>query len=810
MKKFVIIFLILLGISDTELFSQEISQRQEFNRLLYGLWKGETTGSISKYENLMTMLISPSEMATSAGFYLGEVIMKDFRYLGDDKFECLAKVKNVENGLIKEEWIKAKIGVYNDYLIIDYLQKTTKFLVNNIPGSGKSILIEKKTAYPPELIVELEPSSDIINPNSKAHIDYTIKNIGKGDANMVNVTMLSDKTLPGMSLRKAALSDNYKEFISPNTSKGGRFVIETTEELRDETVTFTLNVSTDNSYSTSKSIVLNTKSPFVRGLPPDLFAELSFTDDNNNGILEAKESAKIFIKITNKGKGNAQELKVSVEDDLLDANLTIGNYSMKVLKPAESYDVIIPIFAGINIKTAEHRLKIKVTEFFGYDMDDAFLILNTFEYQAPQLVFSGLEIFDSGENTYAINENGLLQAGEQATVKFVIQNIGLGDANDVGFKIRTNNPDIYLEKNQGMLGVVKAGQTKEISFIISPNKRVTGTDLLPVLLTLSETMGKGNLTDYQLPISLNTRPPETKTLTVNSDFESLKKDFAKFEYSSRKFSMNTSNLIDIKTIMPSNTKRKNSIAVIFGVENYKELPPAPYATNDADILKEYFQKRLGVEKVVMYKNDEVSGFIFDDVFNPDNGELQKEIVKGQTELFVFYSGHGIPDKSGENIYLFPFDGKVARIETQGYEINKLYENLEKLEAKSVTVFLDACFSGGSRTTETIKAENLVAMKGVKIKPKNNWAYLNNPNFTIFNSSSEAETSLGFDASQTGLFTYFLCAGLQGQADSNQDKKITSGELKDYLFDNVTTTSRKISGLQSPQFFGLEDTVLVEY
>jgi hypothetical protein len=29
--------------------------------------------------------------------------------------------------------------------------------------------------------------------------------------------------------------------------------------------------------------VLNTKSPFVRGLPPDLFAELSFRDDNNNG-----------------------------------------------------------------------------------------------------------------------------------------------------------------------------------------------------------------------------------------------------------------------------------------------------------------------------------------------------------------------------------------------------------------------------------------------------------------------------------------------------------------------------------------------
>lgn len=384
-------------------------------------------------------------------------------------------------------------------------------------------------------------------------------------------------------------------------------------------------------------------------------------------------------------------------------------------------------------------------------MDDAFLILNTFAYQTPKLMFSGLEIFDSGDNTYAIKEDGLLQAGEQVKVKVVVQNIGQGDANNVNYIINSNNQDIFIENSNGSLDNIKSGQTKEFTFIISPNKRVTNAEKLPVYLTLNEAIGRGNLMNFQLPITLNTNPPQTEILKVNSDFESLKKNIAKFEYNSNKFTMNTSNIIDIKTVTLSKIKRKNSVAVIFGIEKYKELPPAPFASNDADLIKEYFQKRLGIDNVVIYKDNEVSGFIFDDVFNPDNGELQKAIVKGQTDLFIYYSGHGIPNKSGDNIYLFPSDGKIARLETQGYAINKLYENLEKLGAKSVTVFLDACFSGGSRTTETVKTENLISMKGVKIKPKINGAYLNDPNFTVFNSSSGDETSLGFDETETGLF-----------------------------------------------------------
>ena len=53
----------------------------------------------------------------------------------------------------------------------------------------------------------------------------------------------------------------------------------------------------------SESTRLVLKPKYKRGLPPNLFVNLSFEDDNNNGILEPDESAVIKLSITNKGKG---------------------------------------------------------------------------------------------------------------------------------------------------------------------------------------------------------------------------------------------------------------------------------------------------------------------------------------------------------------------------------------------------------------------------------------------------------------------------------------------------------------------------
>ncbi|MDK2978297.1 MAG: hypothetical protein PWP52_1011 [Bacteroidales bacterium] len=548
---------------------------------------------------------------------------------------------------------------------------------------------------------------------------------------------------------------------------------------------------------------------YEKGFPPNLFVDLSFVDANGNGIIEAEESAALNLTITNKGKGKAQGLNVVIDDNIYDRDFVIDDHKkIYFINPDESVDITIPIKAGFNVKTAEHKLKINVNEHFGYDMDPAMLILNTLEYQKPKLVFSGLEIVDQGQNASAIIPDGKLQAGEMAQMKIVVQNVGQNISYNTNYTVYSTDKNIFIENGKGTLGNLAIGEVKEFWVNISPNKRITSNDKLPVYLSLSNEKKLGELSE-SLPVVLDQKPPQTKTFAVQADIEKLQKQVARFEYQSNKFTANIGTVKNIASVSPAKTVRKNAIAVVIGVENYADLPPAPYAENDAEIMKKYFKTRLGVDKVVIFKDKEVSGFVFDDIFNPDYGELQKSILKGETDLFVFYSGHGVPSKDGEKIYLFPSDGKIERIESQGYDLNKFYQNLDALGARSVTVFLDACFSGSSKATEKISTENLVSTKGVKIQPKLISPWRTNPNFSVFNSSAANETSLGFDPSQTGLFTYYICVGLQGDADLNYDKKITNGELFDFVKAKVTETSKKIFGVQTPQFNGNRDMILIE-
>lgn len=560
-------------------------------------------------------------------------------------------------------------------------------------------------------------------------------------------------------------------------------------------------------------LVTETPSKFIstRGLPPNLFAELSFKDANNNGILEANENAEVILTIINQGKGDAYNLNIFVIDDNVDKGLKIGsNIVVPIIKSNETKKISIPISSDTRLKTALHKLKIVVSEKYGFDMDPAYLVLQTFEYQTAKLNFAGLEIFDAGEWTAPIVEDGLLQAGEQVRVKIAVQNIGQGVAEKVNFIIETKDPNIYLRENYGNLGNIKPGEVKEFYFLLNPNKRVVNTSDLPLYLTVKEENNYGNLFMYQLPIKLEQKPPQTNIITVQSDIESLVKNIARFEYSSKKFTSANSTLINVKSVLPSKTKRPDAYAVILGVNKYETLANAPYADNDALLMKDYFEKVLGIPQgnIIMLTNNEVTLTKMKKIFNANYGDLQKVITKDKSEIFVFFSGHGIPDKSGNNTYLMPYDGIKEDLENFAYSTTRLYDDLVALAAKKVTVILDACFSGSSRKSEKIGEENLIAQKGIRIIMKKPW--INNPDFVMIHSSTGEETSLGLDASETGLFTYYFCAALQGNADENSDKKITFGEIKKYVTEKVNEHSKKISGTQNPEFKGDENLILVEY
>ena len=545
---------------------------------------------------------------------------------------------------------------------------------------------------------------------------------------------------------------------------------------------------------------------------PDLYASIDFTDSNGNKILENREFGKIILTITNKGKSKAEGILVTVKNLVPDPELKISDpKQVNLLTPGDSVRLEFSISASKQIKTQENKMEILVTESGSMqDMDPAYLILPTLAYDPPKLQFAGLEVVEVVEDVDVKKADGQLHPKERVYIRVVVQNVGQSPAPNVTYNLENTHQSIRIEQNNGTLGTIQAGEWKEFKFKIttpSAQRMADIKDNLPLFLSVSCDEAEGHFNRFQLPLKIDQPPMAQNIVEVKPRIDNLKKTFAKFELSN-KFKANMDNVIDIRNIEPSITKRPNSIGVVIGVEQYKDIAPSPFAANDATVMAEYFKKVLGVEQIIVLKNEEVTYSKLDDLFNPRSGDIASAIKPNVTDVFVYYSGHGIPDKNGSTTYLFPNDGKIANLENRAYPLPKFYSDLNSLKARSVTVLLDACFSGAARKSQNTIAANLTGQKGIKLKINRPWESYTN--FTVINSSTSDETSLGFDEAEMGLFTYYMTAGLKGYADKNKDHKITLGELKDYVISNVTEVSRKKSGIQTPEFFGDDYTVLVEY
>ena len=88
--------------------------------------------------------------------------------------------------------------------------------------------------------------------------------------------------------------------------------------------------------------------------------------------------------------------------------------------------------------------------------------------------------------------------------------------------------------------------------------------------------------------------------------------------------------------------------------------------------------------------------------------------------------------------------------------------------------------------------------------------VNIPNGAIFNSSAANQPSYWYPDGKHGMFTYYFLMGLRGEADMDQDKKITVGELADYVQERVREKSLEDwTKEQQPTVVGDRSLILVE-
>lgn len=225
-------------------------------------------------------------------------------------------------------------------------------------------------------------------------------------------------------------------------------------------------------------------------------------------------------------------------------------------------------------------------------------------------------------------------------------------------------------------------------------------------------------------------------------------------------------------IPETNVSNPNTFAVIFANEDYKNVASVPFAKNDGAVFQNYCSKTLGIPQVNIHYVENATYNDFRIQLSWLNGVC--DAFDGNASVIIYYAGHGIPDEKSKSAYLLPIDGDGRYVQS-AYKLDDLYEKLGAMNAKSVTVFMDACFSGSKREDGMIVSARSVALKAKSGVPQGN--------MVVFSAASGDETAYPDNDEQHGIFTYYLLKKLQ---ETKGD--VTLLELGNYITMNVRQQS----------------------
>jgi hypothetical protein len=304
----------------------------------------------------------------------------------------------------------------------------------------------------------------------------------------------------------------------------------------------------------------------------------------------------------------------------------------------------------------------------------------------------------------------------------------------------------------------------------------------------AEAVARGNERNRAL---LNEGSPNTADTDANSSGAS--------SASSGRGSTNTSSALTLRGVKPSPVR--DAVAIVIGIQSYKYLPPARYASADAKKFSEYARHILGVAPNRMRLLTD-AGADTTEITRAFRQWLRRNVNRGTTDVYVFYSGHGLPSDDGKTLYLLPHNTDRDFVDKTGISQQELVELISLARPKSATLFFDSCYSGQSRSGESLlpDARPLSLRSSVSGYP---------PEFSMLSASSVNQISWSSPELGHGLFSYYLMRGLQGSADLDSNGDITLGEMQRYLVENVARQAAMRNREQEPQLIGDENKILVK-
>ncbi|MCB0804606.1 MAG: caspase family protein [Bacteroidales bacterium] len=518
--------------------------------------------------------------------------------------------------------------------------------------------------------------------------------------------------------------------------------------------------------STKKKIDFSqTKKSVVTALPDLIIKGERFTDENQNNFIDGNENCAINMIVENIGEGIADDVvvKVTLKNSPLKGLSFEDRLEIGDIPANSSKDVLIPVSGAMDLEDAIAEFKIEVLEKRGFDAFPLEVKIESRSFAKPKVIVA--------DAVFSTEDGGLIKLNYPIVLKVIVQNIGFGDAKDVTAEFRLPNANcVFLgEENKHSVGLMGPGETSELEFLFTATRRYILPEI-PVVVDVNESLGK-----YARDTTLNVSLEQKLTARNEVVISGIQTEATQIKRAS------LSSAVD-KNIPVNMTKYPYRYALIIGNEDYSRYQRGldnevnvEFARNDAKIFREYAVKTLGV--------DEMNAHLLQDA---TAGEISQKIdllsklaskTGEQAEIIFYYAGHGLPDEVDKTPYLIPVDVSGTNLNA-AIKLEDVYKKFAESGAGKVTVFLDACFSGGGRDA------GLIAARSIKVKPKKE---LIKGNLVVFSASSGEQSALPFEEEQHGMFSFYLLKKLQETSGN-----ISYGELADFITRTVSIESLRVN------------------
>lgn len=478
---------------------------------------------------------------------------------------------------------------------------------------------------------------------------------------------------------------------------------------------------------------------------------VQFVDATGNNAIDANERCKIRMQVSNTGMGDAYGCTAVIEASGTRQGLNFENKKISLIKKDETQIVEFPIVADMSTVDGNVEFLVRIDEPNGFGTDAVKLSVDTRKFVSPMLKVVDYTITGVGQ--------GVLAKKRPFDLQLLLQNTQYGTAENV--KVEIEIPEgVFLTdgQQQTTFASMAGGDTESLVYSLIVNNNYVG-EVIPVKVKITERYGRF-AENRQIDLKLNQTLASTK-IVVDS-----KQDMReKIEIASLRSDVD----VNIPQTGANNDK---TFAVVIANERYQREASVPYALNDGNIFAEYCKKTLGLPDANVH-------FVRNATLNNIKAEvtwLEKVIdaYGGSAKVIFYYAGHGIPDEKSRTAYLLPVDGYGSDVST-GFSLNSLYASLGKLPSQSVTVFLDACFSGAKREGDMMASARGVAIRVREGQPVGN--------MVVFSAAQNDETAYPYTDQQHGMFTYFLLKKLQ-----QTQGEVSYRELSDYIVQEVKRNS----------------------